>query len=88
MFYRSIPNDWGLILAHPRDSRVDTGIHMLFMFFDLGIVWINHANEIVETAPAKKWVSMIVPKKPARYVLEIAPERLGEFQVGDKVSFE
>lgn len=88
MFYRSIPNNWGLILVHPRENRVDTSIHMLFMKFDLGIVWINEAYEVVDTAYAKKWVSMIVPKKPARFVLEIVPERLGEFHVGDKVSFE
>lgn len=88
MLYRSIPNDWGLIIASPRENRVDAGIHMLFMYFDLGIVWVNEAYEVVETAYAKKWVSMIVPKKPARYVLEIVPERLGEFQVGDKVNFE
>lgn len=88
MLKRSIPTDWGLMLVHPRENRVDSGIHMLFMFFDLGIVWINEAMEVVDTALAKKWISIITPKKPAKYVLEILPERLDEFQVGDRIRFE
>ena len=88
MMRRSIPKNWGLMLVHPRENRVDSGIHMLFMFIDLGIVWINEAMEVVDRAYAKKWVSIIAPKKPAKYVLEIDPERLADFQLGDRIRFE
>lgn len=88
MFRRNIPNDWGLLLAYQKDSKRDTAIHMLFVPFDLGVVWINKAGEVVDIAVAKKWIGIKTPKKPACYILEIVPQRITEFKIGDKVTFE
>ena len=88
MFRRRIPEDWGLLLAYHKDSKRDTAIHMFFVPFDLGIVWINKAGEVVDLAVAKKWIGLKSPKQPACYILEIVPQRIGEFRIGDRVVFE
>lgn len=88
MFHKELAPQEGLLLVQPRDSRMDSSIHMLFVWFDLGVVWIDSQMTVVDTVLAKAWRPAYVPKAPARYVLEIRPERLAEFHPGDIVTFE
>jgi uncharacterized membrane protein (UPF0127 family) len=87
MFRRSIPSDWGLLLVQASDSIVNSAIHMVAVPFDLGVIWINDALEVVDVARVKKWIGIKSPQKAARYILEIVPERVNEFEIGDRVSF-
>jgi len=87
MFRRSLPAEEGLVLVYKADSRMDASIHMMFVNFDLAVIWINSVGEVVDTVLARQWKAAYFPKKPACYVLEIVPERLGEFQIGDRVKF-
>jgi uncharacterized membrane protein (UPF0127 family) len=61
---------------------------MLAVFMDLAIVWINTDGDVVDSRLARRWRPIYVPQKPARYVLEMTPDRLVDFKVGDKVKFE
>lgn len=87
-FRRSLPPDWGLLLVQERDSRIDAAIHMLGVWMDLAVVWINSQGEVVDLCLARRWRLAYVPKSPARYVLEMAPAWLKEFEVGDRIQFE
>lgn len=87
-FRRTIPNNWGLLMVYTHDNRVDTAIHMMFVYFDLAVVWINAAGEVVDVKLAKAWRPFYAPQKPARYVLEMAAGHLNDFSVGDRVSIE
>lgn len=87
-FRRQVDQDEGLLLVHPRESRLDTAIHMLFVFFDLAIVWIDAKKRVVDVRYAHRWRSMIAPRTAAQYVLEISPNRLEEFNIGDQLAFE
>jgi hypothetical protein len=86
-FRRNLVIDDGLVLVEKADSRVNSAIHMLFVFFDLGVLWVNDAGEIVDQLVAKRWRSSYVPKLPARYVIELHPELLERIKVGDHVQF-
>ena len=86
--FRRLPPDGGLLLVESRDSRLDSSIHMLFVFFDLAVVWINSAGEVVDVKCARRWRPAYLPERPARYVLELAVERLDDFKVGDLVRIE
>ncbi len=87
-FRSNLPAEQGLMLVETGDSRLQTAIHMLFVFMELGIVWINQAGEVVDVRLAKPWISFIMPTGVASYVLEISPARLGEFQIGDQIHFD
>jgi len=54
-FRARLPQDEGLLLVGKRDSRVDSSIHMLFVSFDLSVVWINSAMQVVDKVLAKSW---------------------------------
>ena len=88
MFTRSIHPEEGILLIHHQDSRLDASIHMLFMFYDLGIIWINSHKEVVDTTLAKKWRPIYVPSAPAYYTLETHPAQLENYKIGDKLEFQ
>jgi uncharacterized membrane protein (UPF0127 family) len=88
MFRSSLPLEMGLLLVESRDSRLDTSIHMLFVFMDLAVVWINSEKVVVDTVLARSWRPAYVPRHPAKYILEIHPSRLGEFSIGDHIEFQ
>lgn len=79
--------DEGLVLVGKRDSRLDSSIHMFFVSFDLAVVWINSNMQVVDKVLAKSWKPAYFSKQPAKYVLEVHPDRWGDFQIGDTVRF-
>ena len=78
----------GLLLVEGRDSRIDSSIHMLFVFMDLAIIWINSGYTVVDTVLARSWRPAYTPRLAASYILEIHPSRLNEFSIGDQVEFQ
>ena len=80
--------DEGLLLVGTRDSRLESSIHMLFVSFDLSVVWINSAMQVVDKVLAKSWRLAYFSRQPARYVLEVHPARWGNFEIGDAVKFK
>jgi uncharacterized membrane protein (UPF0127 family) len=87
-FRRTVAPDEGLLLVERKEGRLDASIHMLAVFTDLAVVWVNSDREVVDVRLARRWRPAYVPRKPARFVLELAPERLADFQIGDRLSFD
>ena len=83
----SLSPEEGLLLVGGRDSRLESSIHMLFVSFDLSVIWINSAMQVVDKFLAKSWRPAYFSKQPARYVLEIHPVRWEDFEIGDGVEF-
>lgn len=87
-FRSQLGREEGLLLVGKRDSRLDSSIHMLFVPFDLSVIWINSAMQVADKVLAKSWRPAYFSKKPAKYALEIHPERWGDFEIGDRVEFK
>ncbi len=83
-----LARDEGLVLIGTRDSRLDSSIHMFFVSFDLAVIWINSNMQVVDKVLAKSWRPAYFSKQPAKYVLEVHPDRWEEFQIGDTVQFK
>ncbi len=86
-FRRTLEPQEGLVLVEAKDNRVNTAIHMLFVFFDLGVIWVNDAGEVVGTVVAQPWRLSYMPPAPARYVIEGQPELAQRVKVGDHIQF-
>ena len=87
-FRSDLARDDGLVLVGKRDSRLDSSIHMFFVSFDLAVIWINSDMQVVDKVLANSWKPAYFSKLPAKYVLEVHPDRWEEFQVGDRVQFK
>jgi uncharacterized membrane protein (UPF0127 family) len=88
MFTSSLEQDSGLLLVQDRENRLDAAIHMFFVGYNLGAVWLNSSGEVVDRCLARAWRPFYMPRKPALYTLEIHPNRLSEFNPGDQVIFD
>jgi len=88
MFRPRLARDEGLVLVGTRDSRLESSIHMFFVAFDLTVLWVNADMKVVDKVLAKSWRPMYVSKQPAKYVVEIHPERWEDFEIGDEVQFK
>jgi uncharacterized membrane protein (UPF0127 family) len=86
-FRRAWKTGDGLVLVENSNSRVSTAIHMLFVFFDLGVLWVNDAGQVVDKTVARPWRLSYVPQAPARYVIEAHPDIVEQVSVGDTIAF-
>lgn len=86
MFRRTCLPKQGLILVQPRASRWDAAIHMWFVAFPLGVVWLDEAGIVVGAVLARAG-HIYLPPKPARYVVESTPDLLECVGPGDRVVF-
>jgi uncharacterized membrane protein (UPF0127 family) len=86
-FRRNWQANDGLVMVYNDDSRMNTSIHMLFVFFDLGVLWVNNAGQIVDKVVARPWRLSYVPQSPARYVIEAHPDIVYQVAVGDMITF-
>ena len=87
-FRSRLTREEGLLLVGKRDSRLDSSIHMLFVSFDLAVYWINSEMKVVDKIIAKSWRPAYFSKQPAKYVLEIHPDRWGDYEIGETVQFK
>lgn len=87
-FRRHLPADEALLFVTGSESKTNTAIHMFFMFFDIGVVWLDKEGVVVDKKYAKTWRPAYAPAKPAKYYIEANPEILERVQVGDVLNFD
>lgn len=88
MFRRHIQDDEGLLFVQDHENRLDTSIHMFFVFTDLTVIWMNKSGVIVDTVLAKSWHPAYFPKTSAKYILELSPIQISNFSIGDMIKIE
>lgn len=86
-FRRGLGEDEGLLLIGQRESRIDTAIHMLFVFFPITVVWLDRANRVVDTKVALPFQPLCVPAARAKDVLEGPSDLIHRVSVGQKLCF-
>lgn len=85
---RHLPENEGLLFVTGSESRANTTIHMLFMLFSIGVVWLDSSGTVVDKTLAKPWRLAYAPQQPAQYFVEARPAVLERVQVGDKLRFD
>jgi uncharacterized membrane protein (UPF0127 family) len=88
MFTRSIGSQEGLLMVQAHADRIDSSIHMLFMAFDLAVIWLNDQYRVVDKKYCRRWKLAYFPAAPARFVLETHVDRLKDFQIGDEINIK
>jgi uncharacterized membrane protein (UPF0127 family) len=88
MFQKELDPDHGLLMVQQRESTTNAAIHMFFVGMDLGVIWLDTTKKIVDIKKAIRWRTIYTPQSPAKYILEVHPSRLPEFNIGDILSFE
>lgn len=87
MLHPPLQENEGALLVEDHDNKMNASIHMLFMRFDLCVIWINDAFQVVDVKICQRWKPVYVPAQPARYILETHVSQVNRFRIGDQVSF-
>lgn len=87
-FVRHLDDDEGLLFVTGGESKVNTSIHMLFMFMDIAVVWVDSSGRVVDKKLAKPWRLSYVPREAAQYYIEANPSLLERVEVGDILQFD
>lgn len=87
MLTRELHQDQGILLVQNNETKINSSIHMLFMFYDITVLWLDKNMVIVDKVIAKKWAPFYMPKQPAQYVVELHHSKFPEYSVGDKLIF-
>ncbi|GIK66583.1 MAG: hypothetical protein BroJett018_43770 [Chloroflexota bacterium] len=88
MLRPGLPEEEGLIFVYRTPSKTNTTIHMLFVFFSIGVVWLDENLKVVDTKLAKPWRPYYAPESPAQYFIEARPSILERVAIGDQLKFE
>jgi uncharacterized membrane protein (UPF0127 family) len=88
MFKPSLETQAGLLMVQTTEDRINAAIHMLFMNFDITVVWMDHNLKVVDIKLARKWRPAYTPARAAKYVLEIHPDHFTNFHIGDQVEIK
>ena len=87
-FRRSLGPDEALLLVGDKESRLETGIHMFFVFFPIATVWLDGGGRVVDSVLARPFRPFYLPGRPAKDVLEGPPSLLEWVSEGDVLRFE
>jgi uncharacterized membrane protein (UPF0127 family) len=87
-FVLRLPSQQGLLFVTPREGTAHTAIHMFFMFFSIGVLWLDAKGKVVDKKVAKPWRPYYAPKKPAQYYIEAGVDILDRVQIGDRLRFD
>lgn len=87
-FTFSLDNDEGLLFVTGSESVVNTTIHMLFMFMEIAVVWLDASGKVVDKKLAKPWRLAYPPAKAAQYYIEANPSLLERVEIGDVLQFD
>lgn len=80
----------GLMFSSPKclvfefEKERKIGLHMLFVFFPIDVLWLNSKKVVVEKATLHPF-TFYTPKKKAKYVVELPKGKAKGTRIGDKI---
>lgn len=86
-FRRSLAADEGLLFVETSESRLGAAIHMLFVFFPIGVVWLDSTRRVVDATVARPFAPFYAPQAPAQYFLEGPPALVEWVAIGEELRF-
>src|SRR3989338_8862552 len=82
MFHAKLNSGEAILLVANQKS-----IHTFFVFFPIDVLWINEKKEIVDKKTVFPFHSLVSPKNPAKYVLELNKRTTTDISIGDSLDF-
>lgn len=87
-FVSRLPEDEGLLFVTEREGKAHTTIHMFFMLFAIGVIWLDAQGRVVDKQLAKPWRPAYAPRAAAQYFLEANTSILDRVEIGDVLRFD
>ncbi len=87
-FSKPLKEKQALILVAEKESITETMIDMLFVFFPIDVLWLDKNKRVVDMRRSvKPFTFLIMPKRPAKYVVELKEGMANNINLGDELKF-
>jgi len=84
---RTLDPNFGIVLAESKAGVINTSIHMFFVYTPLAVFWLDENFCVVHKVVAKPWDMAHISPRSAKYVLELHPDHIDRWQLGDTITF-
>lgn len=88
MLKNRVSRNEGLLFVGSNETVANSAIHMFFMRFNIAVIWLDTERRVVDRKIAKVWRPYYAPRAAALFIIETHPDRLYDFEIGDKMEFE
>ncbi len=89
MFSKKLEKNKGVILdLGIEKERIFSSVHMLFVFQELDIIFLNDKLQIVDKVRLKPFELNYTPKGKTRFIIETNSKIISNLKVGDKLQFK
>ncbi|MBU0636014.1 DUF192 domain-containing protein [Candidatus Micrarchaeota archaeon] len=81
--------DFALIFDFGSETQERASIHMLFVFFFISVVYLDAQKKVVDIKQnLRPGTLFYMPKKKARYLIELPPEKAKEIKLNDTLDWK
>ncbi len=87
MFSRRLPPKECVILQITKPSRLNSSVHMLFVFQELDIIFLDEDYKIVDMVRLKPFTFLYFPRKAAKYIIETNDKIINKVSIGDTIEW-
>jgi len=87
MFEEKKDFNYALVFEFPRESRIGTSLHMIFVFFPIDVLFLDKEKRIVDKATLRPFIPNYTPKKAAKYVIEMPIGKAKSVKIGQKIDW-
>jgi len=88
MFRQPLAKDEALLFVQKRESIAAASIHMLFVFFTIGVIWLDAQKRVVDKTLARPFRLYYAPHRPAQYFIECHSHALDFVHAGDQLDLD
>ncbi len=88
MFEDTKKFNYALIFTSPREGKLESSLHMMFVFFPIAAIFLDSNKIVVDKAQLTPFSVNYTPKKPAKYVIELPLEEAKKIKVKDKIEWK
>ena len=87
MFKSNVPKDYAMVFVFDKETTI--GIHMMFVFTSLDVIFLNRIGEIIHLATLNPWIGY-AKKKDTQFVIEMKKGSIRYFnlKLGDRLTLD
>ncbi len=87
MFEKRRNFKYALIMDMGFESRLFASVHSFFVFFPITVLFLDKNKKVVDKVLLKPFSLAYIPKKKARYVVELPKEKFNAAETGDTLKW-
>ena len=89
MFEQKKKFDYALVFPLATKSVLGAGIHCLFVFFPIDVIYLDEKKTVVDVQKSVPPFALYrQPARPAKYFIEVAEGKAAQTTVGDRLAWQ